>query len=415
MATSRTGPETGYAVFVESNTTGTGGLFAEAAARAGQVPVLLARDPERYGPWLDRYGKVVELDTSDAAAITAWCEGLPGDSVRGVTSSSDYFVATAARVAASFGLPGPSPESVARCRDKAAARRTLSGTGVPIPRWRECRTSDQVGAAAADLGGPVVVKPVDGSGSVGVRLCADADEAIEAAAGLLGAGTNERGLPRAGRILVEGFVDGPEYSVELFNGEVVAVVSKHVGAPPNFVEVGHDVDSALSPQLDRAVRGTAEDAADALGAKFGPVHAEIRLEGDTPYVIEVNPRLAGGNIPRLIELAYGVDLISAHIAQVVGGPRTMPERRWRSGAAIRFLRLPHEGTIRRVPDSAELEEIGAFEAAVRVRAGDRCTLRGDFTDRIGHVITDGPTREVAAAEADKAAAALEGAIEWEPN
>ncbi|GAA3348503.1 hypothetical protein GCM10020358_67200 [Amorphoplanes nipponensis] len=156
-------------------------------------------------------------------------------------------------------------------------------------------------AAAADLGPPVVVKPVTGSGSAGVRLCADAGEVAEWAARLLGGD----GGP-TGPILVETAVRGPEFSVETFDGVVRAVVGKRLGPEPWFVEIGHDVPAPVPAAVRAELGETTRRALAALGLGWGAAHTELRLSAAGPVVIEVNPRLAGGMIPAAVRAATGL-------------------------------------------------------------------------------------------------------------
>ncbi|TIL78837.1 MAG: hypothetical protein E5Y76_08095, partial [Mesorhizobium sp.] len=56
----------------------------------------------------------------------------------------------------------------------------------------------------------------------------------------------------------------------------------------------------------------------ALGLGWGPTTVELRWTKLGPVVIEVNPRLAGGTSPRLVQAACGVDLITEHIKLAIG-------------------------------------------------------------------------------------------------
>jgi biotin carboxylase len=372
----------GTVVLLESNTTGTGRLFAHAAVNLGHNPVLLAADPGRYPYAADDAVRTEVLDTSDEAAVLDACRRL-GDVV-GITSSSEYFIAPAARVAAALGLPGPDADAITRCRDKEQQRQALADAGVPVPRFAGASTVDDALAAAADIGYPVVLKPVAGSGSVGVRLCRDKDEAAEHAAALLANTVNERGIPVPARLLVEELVTGPEFSAEVFSGRVVGVVRKHLGEAPWFVEVGHDF-----PVHDPRIEALARDAVTALGLTFGPVHVEMKQS-----IIEVNPRLAGGNIPELVRLASGVDLVTEAVRLVTGGrPHLDPTRR--RHAAIRFLIPPHAGTLVAVHGADETVHLGK-------RPGDAVSRNGDFRDRIGHVLAVADDAEAAQATAEEA-------------
>ncbi|HEV3051407.1 MAG TPA: hypothetical protein VGX50_13980, partial [Longimicrobium sp.] len=100
----------GTIVFVESNTSGTGRLFVQAARGMGYRPVLVTARPEKYA-YLSQPGapEVIRVPRADEetvlAAIREQLDG--GGEVAGITSSSEYFIGTAAALAARMGLPGP--------------------------------------------------------------------------------------------------------------------------------------------------------------------------------------------------------------------------------------------------------------------------------------------------------------------
>jgi len=254
-------------VFVESNTTGTGRLFCLRAREFGLHPILLARDPGRY-PYVEAEG--IEhhvVDTGDTAAVLTAVKELDRPVV-GVASSSEYWVATAGEVAAALGLPHPDPDAVRACRDKGRQRQILADAGVPGAGFGAARSLGEAVEHAERIGFPVVVKPVAGSGSVATRLCHTPDEVRGAARLVLEGDPVELGLPPQDAVLVEEYLDGPEFSVETIGTEVVGVTAKHLGAPPWFVEVGHDFHE---PRLFAKVFGG--DSHD-LGAEC--LHGELR-------------------------------------------------------------------------------------------------------------------------------------------
>ncbi|MEV4714105.1 ATP-grasp domain-containing protein [Micromonospora sp. NPDC049374] len=391
-------------VFVESNTTGTGRLYCRAARHRGLRPVMLARDPSRY-PYLHQDGiQSLVLDTGDVEAVAGACQQL--GSVAGVTSSSEYFVPVAAGAALRLGLTGPDPVAVERARDKGRQREALLAAGVPVPDFRVIRTPAEAKVVAAELGCPVVVKPVRGSGSVGVRLCRTDREAVEHATRLFATRVNERGLPVEPRVLVERFVSGPEFSAEFFDGEPVGLTAKHLGPPPHFVETGHDFPAELEPAAAAALTGCTRAALQALGLTWGATHTELRLSPDGPMIIEVNPRLAGGLIPELVRAALGIDLVDCVIARASGDlPKLRPLRH--GHAAIRFLIAPASGEIAEIDGVEPAGRAAAVRAInIGVTVGDRVTVTGAFTDRIGSVITAADTGPEAARQADTALSQL---------
>src|SRR4029077_3732973 len=100
-------------IFVESNTTGTGGLFIRAAAECGYSPALLAAQPDRYSFVQEEPVCLVQCDTGSFPELCKSIEKLESKApVAGILSSSEYFAATAAALAAEYRLPGPDPDAL---------------------------------------------------------------------------------------------------------------------------------------------------------------------------------------------------------------------------------------------------------------------------------------------------------------
>src|SRR5437667_6695383 len=174
---------TKWVAFIESNTSGTGRYFAGAVVQMGFRPIVLSVNPDRYSYVSEDRLDALKLDTRNESVLLDACRTLAQDAgLAGVTSSSEYFVSTAAKIARCLGLAGPSPDAVRECRDKHKQRRRLEKAGVAMPAFR-CATSIKTAVRSSqELGLPVIVKPVSGSGSAGVKLCSNVDEVSARAA-----------------------------------------------------------------------------------------------------------------------------------------------------------------------------------------------------------------------------------------
>jgi S-sulfo-L-cysteine synthase (3-phospho-L-serine-dependent) len=386
-------------VLVESNTTGSGRLFCARARDVGLRPVVLARDPTRY-PYIqaDRLDSRL-VDTTDPAAVISACARLGGE-VAGVTSSSEYFIATAAQVARSLGRPHPDPMAIRACRDKRTQRSWLRAAGVPGPRYVTVAHRAAAVAAGHWLGYPVVVKPVAGSGSIATRRCDDPASVDAAARTALAAGFGRR-------VLVEAYLSGVEYSVETFDDRVVGVTRKHLGPEPYFVEIGHDFPA---PDPTAELEQAALAALRALRLGWGPAHVELRATATGPRLVEVNPRLAGGMIPRMVQAATGVDLIAATVARVAGLAPSV-ERVHERAAAIRFLVAESAGRLVEVQGLAEAQRMpGVVEVGLTREPPRDLVLRHSFEDRLGYVVAAGADSDAAASAAGAALLALKARI-----
>src|SRR6266581_2800756 len=171
-------------LFVESNTTGTGEIFLRRAAELGFRPWLLIRDPNRYS-FLSRPTSSTEqicdiciIDTRNWEQLLAFCQDVnERHPLAGIFSSSEYFIATAARLAHQLGLPGANHDAVTAARLKSWQRTLLdTAHGALNPRYCIASTVQLAVRHAAEIGLPVIVKPTDGSGSVGVRRAVSLEE-----------------------------------------------------------------------------------------------------------------------------------------------------------------------------------------------------------------------------------------------
>ena len=401
-----------WLAFVESNTSGTGRLFARAASQQGFRPILLSDNPARYSYVSVDGLETLQVDTGTELSLLDACRRLaPGAGLAGVTSSSEYFVSMAAIIARRLSLAGPSPDAVRACRDKFEQRQLLEKAGVAMPAFRLAISIETAVGAAQELGLPVIVKPVSGSGSVGVKLCLSLEEVGAHAARLLSQRQNERGAPVASRILVESVASGREYSVETFDLQVIGITQKHLGPLPTFVEVGHDYPAQLSPAAKKAIEDIAQQSLAALGLGWGPAHIELRLTDNGPQIIEVNPRLAGGYIPELVRLSSGIDLISETIT-LVAGKQPKLKRSCHDYASIRFILSTGDGTLCGVEGLGQAQSIGGVaEVKIYSPLGTQTQLNGDFRDRVGHVIARGSTHEQAVRAAEDAHRAVGLVIE----
>ncbi|MFD1546313.1 ATP-grasp domain-containing protein [Nonomuraea guangzhouensis] len=386
--------------FIEANTTGTGMMALRTARDLGLEPLFFTGRPERYRGLAGAGAEVVLCDTNDTAALRAavarWADRLCG-----VTTTSDFYVAAAAELAAALGLPGNPPEVVRLCRDKGRMRRALAGAGVRQPRFEVITEPGQVPSALARVGLPCVAKPVDGSGSEHVRLCESEEEALDHVGQVLAVRTNVRGQASAGAVLLEEYLRGPEFSVETFHvrGEptCVGVVAKTVTGHPYFVESGHVYPAPLAPLEGEAIVATTQAALAAVGVRDGPTHTEVKLLPDGVAIVEINPRLAGGMIPELVRLVDGLDLLEQQLRGAAGMPVTLATRR-RGYAGVRFLTAERAGVLRTAAGWREAELLPGVESVVvTAEPGTRVSPPRSAYDRLGHVIARGRTvRELSA-------------------
>nr|WP_205862708.1 pyridoxal-phosphate dependent enzyme [Planosporangium thailandense] len=385
-----------HLLFVEANTSGTGMLALSATARLDLRPVLLTGAPERYPDLSATGAEVLRCDSNAVPALWAAIqERFRREEIAGITTTSDFYVPVVAELAARLGLPGNPTHAVQTCRNKATLRSTLAAAGIHQPRFAVVSAPAEAAAAVHRVGLPCVVKPVDDSGSTNVRLCATVEEAVTQVTRILAVRTNVRGLPTAGMALVEEYLDGPEFSVEMFSmpghAMCVGITAKQVTGAPHFVESRHVFPAGLPAADADRITETVRRTLQVCGIELGPTHTEIKLTADGPAVIEVNPRLAGGMIPELIRSVTGLDLLEQQLRLAAHLPVLLAAEP-AGHAGIQFLLADSSGIL---TGFEGVEAARALPGVQRVtptaRFGVQVGPPSDAYGRLGHVIARADT------------------------
>jgi biotin carboxylase len=277
-------------------------------------------------------------------------------------------------------------EVVERVVDKRLMREWLAEDQVFALPAREIESAQALGELASEVGLPLVVKPCDGAGSVGVRILRDMGEVAAWKPSRNGT-----------RLLAEKYVHGSEFSVEALSVDgqhLIAAITEKVLAGSagenGLVEVGHDVPARLDHETEAGLRGFVRDFLDRLGLREGLSHTEVILGPDGPVIVETHTRNGGDHIADLVLLSTGLDLrdlaLRARCGFLQDLPAVPPPT---GGAAIRYF-TPPPGIVEEVSglDAARYLP-GLVDIEVEVRVGDRVhPLRSSF-DRVGYVIACG--------------------------
>jgi biotin carboxylase len=279
----------------------------------------------------------------------------------------------------------------------------LAAAGIRVPGYAPVDSVDALRRLASDRNRPLVIKPVDSRGARGVmRLTANAD--------LQSAFTEAQRWSPTGRVMVEDFVAGRQFSTEsVLDGDrawTPGLAERNYEyldrfAPHMIENGGHQPPDLTADEAD-ALRRTAEAAGRALGLERGIVKGDLVLTASGPCVIEIATRLSGGWFcTDQIPLATGVDVVGAALHLAVGDTldATQLVPRHTRGVVIRYF-FPPPGRV------VALHGVDRWRAkpwvhrlGVFIGIGDLVSPPTNHTLRAGFVITKGATLDEAVGRA----------------
>lgn len=367
-------------VFIESNTTGSGEKFIEAAINKNFHVLFLTANPAKYS-FIKKYLlHPIILDTLNLKSISNYLQNVPN--IKAVISTSENFIYNASYIAKQLSLPGAKPTSIENCRNKFLLGTILAKANLPSITTKIISECEEILPALKNLTFPIVVKPNCGTGSVGVKLCTSTDEVINHYKKL-----NDT-------ILLQEYILGEEYSAEILAFEnryhLLGITKKYLSQAPYFVEIAHEFPASIDYELKNEIFTTMIKALQAVDFTFGPVHIEFRLAKQKIYIIEINPRLAGGMIPTLIEQSQQIMLIDNLLNLYLDTPTDFAPKT-SFATKIAFILPQMEGQLLDVSGlDLVKKQTNIFDIQMYKNNGDEITLKGDFSDRIGYIIAKSP-------------------------
>lgn len=247
--------------------------------------------------------------------------------------ASDLAAITVNYVAEQMGLCGNQMSCVEVSTNKHKMRRCFEENNDPSPKSIQIHSIEDLEGLSLEF--PVIVKPVDRSGSRGITKLEDADGLEDAVAHALDQGFEKNAL-------VEEFVSGQEYSVEYISWkghhEFLALTKKYTTGSPDFIETGHLEPAPVDAKTLERVKVVVSHALTSLGIQYGASHSELKISknGDI-RIIEIGGRMGGDNIGAdLVKLSTGYDFVGA-VIDIALGIKPVYHKTKNSAAGIRFV------------------------------------------------------------------------------
>jgi biotin carboxylase len=326
-----------------------GGAFLSAAKRLHLEVVVGIDLPET----LAEYWHVpLGVDFADPqASVQTIVEYAKEHPITAILSVDDGASELAALASAALGLAHNSPRAAEAARDKLLMRTLMSKGGAPCPIFRPFPLGDDPARVAEQVTYPCVVKPLRLSGSRGVIRANDRMEFVTAFNRLKRLLLSE-GYAEQDSILVEDFIPGFEVALEGIlthrQLKVLALFDKPDPLDgPFFEETIYVTPSRLPADVQENIAKCVTIAAASLELREGPIHAELRVNEQGPWMLEIAGRSIGGLCSTILEFGAGMCLEELILRQAIGEEITSIEREERA-SAVMMIPIPAAGMLRAV-------------------------------------------------------------------
>ena len=288
----------------------------ETAKRLGYYTVLCDYLTDNPGQCVA--DKFYLVSTTDKNAVL---EVAQNERINGVIAyASDPAAPTAAYVAEKLGLPTNPYNSVDILCNKDKFRNFLSTNGFDCPVSKNYADAETAKADKDAFDYPIIMKPVDSSGSKGVTILQSTDNYDEAVDFAFS-------FSRSKRIIVEKFiVRKHKYTIggDIFidNGQVIiwGLMNCFREHSPNPLVPGGEIFPALLSDADLdKVKVTLQDMVTKLHITSGCMNVELMIDKDDKvYLIDIGPRAGGNMIPIQLSAIFGVDIVEMSILAAMG-------------------------------------------------------------------------------------------------
>ncbi|WP_458414283.1 ATP-grasp domain-containing protein [Schinkia sp. CFF1] len=393
-------------IFIETTKSGSSREAIKAARRMGYSVVLIT-ESNKFMSQRDEFTDVQQLFflkqiTEDDVRDVIIKLKDQGERIATVISFVDPFVSMAARLSNELCKSDISITAIKKMEDKSKTREALKNNAL-TPIYKIFKPSDNLRSFINDFDYkfPVIIKSPVSKASKDVYLVNNRLEMENVIRKF------QRMFPNR-KILIEEYLIGPQYLVEVVVHKglvhIIAMIKQELtNKASRFIITGYELQVNVSDPLYQSLHGAVSSIIHDLGVSNAGCHLELRYVNDNWKLIEINPRISGGAMNRMIEEAFGINLVEETIKLFLGEEPAL-ERKFEKNIYTHYIVIGSYGCLLKVTGKNKAAaQPGVLEVYIKPRKGSTMTPPLSMGHRYGYIMATGDTAEEAKMNAMKAA------------
>lgn len=399
-------------IFIGSNKSGSSREAIKAAERLGFFTILLTDRKKFLENRLD-FPEVHQMVLTELSNHNLLKEDIraiqaQGKKIEAILSFIDPYVHVAAKLSKEFDLTAVTPEPFEKMEDKLSTRELLKDLPVS-PYFAKFEKDDSLEDFIDNQKGlfPLIVKTPVSTGSKDVLFAKDDKQLEQSINALLKKGNRE--------LLIEEYLEGPQYLIEacVYKGKVhiIAVLEQEITFFDRFIVTGYCLLGDMDISFYNKIYETVCVVLERFNLNNGSCHLEMRLISNEWKLIEINPRISGGAMNRIIETAYGINLVEETIKIFLGQEPNL-EKKYKRFVFAQYLTSESTGTLIKVTGKNRCSrKDGVEEVFIKPKKGKVLHPPLSMGDRYGYVLASSENKEEAIRIAKEAAKEIRFYIE----
>ena len=380
-------------VFIESNKSGSSRDAIRAAKKMGYFTVLFTSRVKFYeqrSEFPDVHSMTLintkKMDRLREEILRLKQRGLY---IEAISSFVHPFVSKAALLSWEFCNTKFSAETIANMEDKVTMRNILK-TSPHNPLYIVYEPTDSISSAAEQCRNhyPLMIKAPHSTGSKDVFKVESEDELIETIQSLLAVYEKKP-------ILIEQFIEGPQYLAETLvidnKVHIAAIFEQEITKQDRFIVTGYRLLIEPPMEVYETLRQATDSIIAAAGMENGACHFEFRLKDNNCYLIELNPRISGGAMNRMIEAGYGINLVEQTLKLLLGQTVDL-EPKFKKHVFNHYITLTNSGQLEKITGKKRAKDSqGVVEVYFKPKKGTMLHPPLSMGHRYAYVMAVGDT------------------------